>query len=200
MMIETLYLGPTYNLRDIEGDTVTSYQVAKLLADRNSVAIFQGRSEAGPRALGNRSILFDPRDPEGKDKINLIKRRESFRPFAGSVLLPHAHKWFDMAGLVESPYMMYAVDALPHTHDKIPAVLHIDKTCRVQTVDMKDNLNYYQLIDAFYQITDVPMLFNTSFNMAGEPLVETPEDAIRTFEDSSIDYLYFPEVHKLRQK
>ena len=144
--------------------------------------------------------MFDPRDPEGKDKINLIKRRESFRPFAGSVLLPHAHKWFDMAGLVESPYMMYAVDALPHTHDKIPAVLHIDKTCRVQTVDMKDNLNYYQLIDAFYQITDVPMLFNTSFNMAGEPLVETPEDAIRTFEDSSIDYLYFPEVHKLRQK
>ena len=199
-MIETLYLGPTYDLQDIEGDTVTSYQVAQLLADRNSVAIFQGRSEAGPRALGNRSILFDPRDPEGKDKINLIKRRESFRPFAGSVLLPHAHKWFDMAGLVESPYMMYAVDALPHTYDKIPAVLHIDKTCRVQTVDMKDNLNYYQLIDAFYQITDVPMLFNTSFNMAGEPLVETPEDAIRTFEDSSIDYLYFPEVHKLRQK
>lgn len=200
MMIETLYLGPTYDLQHIEGDTVTSHQVAELLADRNSVAIFQGRSEAGPRALGNRSILYDPRDPEGKDKINLIKRRESFRPFAGSVLLPHAHKWFDMAGLVESPYMMYAVDALPHTHDKIPAVLHVDKTCRVQTVDMKDNLNYYQLIDAFYQITDVPMLFNTSFNMAGEPLVETPEDAIRTFEDSAIDYLYFPEVHKLRQK
>ena len=124
-MIETLYFGPTYDLQNIEGDTVTSYQVAQLLADRNSVAIFQGRSEAGPRALGNRSILYDPRDPDGKDKINLIKRRESFRPFAGSVLLPHAHKWFDMAGLVESPFMMYAVDALPHTHDKIPAVLHL---------------------------------------------------------------------------
>ena len=199
-MIDSLFLGPEYDLSHIEGETVHSMDVAKLLEDQKIVAIYQGRSEAGPRALGNRSILYDPRDPEGKDKINLIKRRESFRPFAGSVLLPHAHKWFDMAGLVESPYMMYAVDALPHTYDKIPAVLHIDKTCRVQTVDMKDNLNYYQLIDAFYQITDVPILFNTSFNMAGEPLVETPEDAIRTFEDSSIDYLYFPEVQKLRQK
>ena len=199
-MIDSLFLGPEYDLSHIEGETVHSMDVAKLLEDQKIVAIYQGRSEAGPRALGNISILYDPRDPEGKDKINLIKRRESFRPFAGSVLLPHAHKWFDMAGLVESPYMMYAVDALPHTHDKIPAVLHIDKTCRVQTVDMKDNLNYYQLIDAFYQITDVPILFNTSFNMAGEPLVETPEDAIRTFEDSSIDYLYFPEVQKLRQK
>ena len=199
-MIDSLFLGPEYDLSHIEGETVHSMDVAKLLEDQKIVAIYQGRSEAGPRALGNISILYYPRDPEGKDKINLIKRRESFRPFAGSVLLPHAHKWFDMAGLVESPYMMYAVDALPHTHDKIPAVLHIDKTCRVQTVDMKDNLNYYQLIDAFYQITDVPILFNTSFNMAGEPLVETPEDAIRTFEDSSIDYLYFPEVQKLRQK
>ena len=199
-MIETLYLGPTYDLQDIEGDTVTSYQVAQLLADRNSVAIFQGRSEAGPRALGNRSILFDPRDPEGKDKINLIKRRESFRPFAGSVLLPHAHKWFDMAGLVESPYMMYAVDALPHTYDKIPAILHVDNTCRVQTVGLKDNTNYYQLIDSFYQLTDVPILFNTSFNLAGDPLVETPEDAIECFECSDIDYLYFPDVQKLRGK
>ena len=179
-MIDSLYLGPEYDLSDIKGDTVNSMYVARLIEERNVVAIFQGRSEAGPRALGNRSILYDPRDPDGKDRINKIKRRESFRPFAGSVLLPHVHKWFDMGGLDESPFMMYAVDALPHTHDKIPAVLHIDKTCRVQTVDMKDNLNYYQLIDAFYQITDVPMLFNTSFNMAGEPLVETPEDAIRT--------------------
>ena len=199
-MIETLYFGPTYDLQNIEGDTVTSYQVAQLLADRNSVAIFQGRSEAGPRALGNRSILYDPRDPDGKDKINLIKRRESFRPFAGSVLLPHVHKWFDMAGLDESPFMMYAVDALPHTFSKIPAVLHVDKTCRIQTVSMKNNLEFYQLIDAFHQITDVPILFNTSFNMAGEPLVETPEDAIRTFDNSDIDYLYFPEIRILRQK
>ena len=200
MMIDSLYLGPEYDLSDIEGDTVCSMEVAKLLEDRKIVAIFQGRSEAGPRALGNRSILYDPRDPDGKDKINQVKHRESFRPFAGSVLLPHAHKWFDMAGLDESPFMMYALDALPHTHDKIPAILHVDKTCRVQTVALKDNTNYYQLIDSFYQITDVPILFNTSFNLAGDPLVETPEDAIECFECSEIDYLYFPEVQKLRGK
>ena len=175
-------------------------QVAKLLKQQKSVAVFQGRSEAGPRALGNRSILYDPRDPDGKDRINQVKHRESFRPFAGSVLLPHAHKWFDMAGLDESPFMMYALDALPHTHDKIPAILHVDNTCRVQTVSLYDNINYYQLIDSFYQLTDVPILFNTSFNLAGEPLVETPEDAIECFECSDIDYLYFPEVQKLRGK
>ena len=105
-----------------------------------------------------------------------------------------------MAGLDESPFMMYAFDALPHTHDKIPAILHVDKTCRVQTVALKDNTNFYQLIDSFYQLTDVPILFNTSFNLAGEPLVETPEDAIECFECSDIDYLYFPEVQKLRGK
>lgn len=199
-MIRSLYLGPEYDLSEVEGDTVNTMQVAKLLEKRKVVAVFQGRSEAGPRALGNRSILYDPTDPEGKDKINRIKKRESFRPFAGSVLLPHAKKWFDMAGLEESPYMMFALEALPHTYDKIPAILHVDKTCRVQTVDMKDNVNYYQLIDSFYQLTDVPILFNTSFNLAGDPLVETPEDAIKTFEESEIDYLYFPEEQKLREK
>ena len=200
-MIDSLYLGPEYDLSPhIGGDTVNTMQVAKLLKQQKIVAVFQGRSEAGPRALGNRSILYDPRDPDGRDKINRVKMRESFRPFAGSVLLPHAHKWFDMAGLDESPFMMYALDALPHTHDKIPAILHVDNTCRVQTVSLHDNSNYYQLIDSFYQRTDVPILFNTSFNLAGEPLVETPEDAIECFECSDIDYLYFPEVQKLRGK
>ena len=199
-MIDSLYLGPEYDLSDIKGDTVNSMYVARLIEERNVVAIFQGRSEAGPRALGNRSILYDPRDPDGKDRINKIKNRESFRPFAGSVLLPHVHKWFDMGGLDESPFMMYAVDALPHTYDKIPAILHVDNTCRVQTVGLKDNTNYYQLIDSFYQLTDVPILFNTSFNLAGDPLVETPEDAIECFECSDIDYIYFPEVQKLRGK
>ena len=200
-MIDSLYLGPEYDLSPhIGGDTVNTMQVAKLIEQQKIVAIFQGRSEAGPRALGNRSILYDPRDPDGKDRINKVKHRESFRPFAGSVLLPHAHKWFDMAGLDESPFMMYALDALPHTHDKIPAILHVDNTCRVQTVSLHDNSNYYQLIDSFYQRTDVPILFNTSFNLAGEPLVETPEDAIECFECSDIDYLYFPEVQKLRGK
>ena len=200
MMIDSLYLGPEYDLSNIEGDKVCSMDVAKLIDQQKIVAIFQGRSEAGPRALGNRSILYDPRDPNGKDIINTVKNREPFRPFACSVLLHHAHNWFDMGGLTESPFMMYAVNAQPHAYDKIPAVLHVDKTSRVQTVSLTDNENYFRLIDAFYQITKTPLLFNTSFNLAGEPLVETPDDAIDTFECSAIDYLYFPEVQKLRGK
>ena len=198
--MKTLFLGPEYDLTSIEGDTVSSMDVAKLLEQRKVVAIFQGRSEAGPRALGNRSILYDPRDPDGKDRINKIKHREAFRPFAASVKLSHVHKWFDLAGMDESPHMMYAVDALEYTWDKIPAVLHVDHTCRIQTVSIDQNPHYYRLIDAFCQITGVPLLFNTSFNMAGDPLVETPEDAIKCFEETDIDALYFPEVAKLRAK
>ena len=198
--MKTLYLGPEYDLSHIEGEDATFHQVAELISERKTVAIFQGRSEAGPRALGNRSILYDPRDPNGKDKVNRIKRRESFRPFAGSILLPYVHDWFDMAGLMESPFMMYAVDVLPEMAERIPAILHVDNTCRIQTVTSKQNHNYYGLIDAFNQITDVPIVFNTSFNLAGQPLVETPEDAFKTFEGSELDHLYFPEVHKLFSK
>ena len=129
-MIDSLYLGPEYDLSDIGGDTVNTMYVARLLEERNVVAVFQGRSEAGPRALGNRSILYDPRDPDGKDRINIIKRRESSLQVVFSY---HVHEWFDMGGLEESPFMMYAVDALPHTYDKIPAILHVDNTCRVRS-------------------------------------------------------------------
>lgn len=198
--LNTLYLGPTYDLSHIEGEDVTYDDIAKLISDNNIVAMYQGRSEAGPRALGNRSILYNPCDPNGKDHVNTIKRREAFRPFAGTVLQQCADEWFDMQGLIESPFMMYAVDALPHTYDKIPAILHVDKTCRVQTVTKQQNEHYYNLITAFQQITGVPILFNTSFNLAGEPLVETPEDAFRTLENSDIQYLYFPEVGKLVRK
>ena len=198
--MKTLYLGPEYDLSHIEGETVHSMHVAKLLEQRKVVAIFQGRSEAGPRALGNRSILYDPRDPNGKDRINKIKRREAFRPFAATVKLSRAHEWFDMKGLKESPYMMYAVNALEHTWDKIPAVLHVDKTCRIQTLSLDQNPYYYRLIDSFCQMTGIPLLFNTSFNMAGDPLVETPEDAIKCFEETDIDALWFPEISILRAK
>jgi carbamoyltransferase len=198
--MKTLYLGPTYDLSHIEGLDVTYEQVASLISDRNIVAMFQGRSEAGPRALGNRSILYDPRDPNGKDHVNTIKKREAFRPFAGTILKEYVHEWFDMAGLEESPFMMYAVDALEHTYDIIPAILHVDNTCRVQTVTKEQNDHYYNLIEAFYDLTKVPILFNTSFNLAGEPLVETPEDAMKTFYTSDIKYLYFPEVGKLVTK
>jgi len=198
--IKNLYLGPTYDLSHIEGLDVTYDQVASLISNRNIVAMYQGKSEAGPRALGNRSILYDPRDPNGKDHVNTIKKREAFRPFAGTVLKEYVHEWFDMAGLEESPFMMYAVDAHIDAWDHIPAILHVDKTCRVQTVTKEQNLHYYNLIEAFYGLTKVPILFNTSFNLAGEPLVETPEDAMKTFYNSDIKYLYFPEVGKLVTK
>ena len=198
--MKSLYLGPKHDISHIEGATATFMDVAKLIEQRNTVAIYQGRSEAGPRALGNRSILYDPRDPDGKDKVNIIKKRESFRPFAGTIKLHVVHEWFDMAGLEESPFMMYAVDVRPEKKDLIPAILHVDDTCRIQTLSLGQNPNYYGLIDAFCQLTGVPILFNTSFNLAGEPLVESPEDAFKTFESTELDYLYFPEIHKLISK
>jgi carbamoyltransferase len=200
MGMKSLYLGPTYDLSDIEGLDTSYEQVANLISNRNIVAIFQGRSEAGPRALGNRSILYDPRDPDGKDHVNTIKKREAFRPFAGTILKEYVHDWFDMAGLEESPFMMYAADAHPNIRERIPAILHVDQTCRIQTLTREQNEHYYNLIDAFYKQTNVPILFNTSFNLAGEPLVETPEDALKTFNDSEIKYLYFPEIQKLISK
>jgi carbamoyltransferase len=193
---------PSYdNIMLNENETVlndvTDEDVVQLLIRGHIVALFQGRAEAGPRALGNRSILFDPRVKNGKEIVNNIKRRESFRPFAASILLEHAHTWFDMAGLDQSPYMMYAVDALDGVVDKVPAVIHADGTCRVQTVTAEHNLLYYNLINAFYAETSVPLLFNTSFNLAGEPIVETIEDAIASLRQSKIEYLYLPEVKKL---
>ena len=198
--MKTLYLGPVYSLNHIKGDEVSLQDVVDLLMNQNPVAIFQGRSEAGPRALGNRSLLYDPRDPNAKAKINTIKKREHFRPFAASVMLEHANDWFDLAGLKESPHMMYAMDCWPHQWDKIPGVLHVDKTCRIQTVTGRQNRHYYDLIQAFHKSTGVPMLFNTSFNLAGQPLVESPEDAMETFHGSEIPYLYFPEVGRLISK
>ena len=197
--LQNLYLGPERNEFIHPSDTktgkyVTDDDVADLLIDGKVVAIYQGRSEAGPRALGNRSILFDPRNPAAKDIINRIKKREEFRPFAGTVLAEYADEYFDMRGLKESPFMMYAVDVLS---DKIPGITHVDNTCRIQTVTKKQNPHYYGLINSFHKKTGVPILFNTSFNLAGECIVETPEDAIRVLNNSDIDYVYFAEFKVL---
>jgi carbamoyltransferase len=172
--------------------------VAKLISEQNIVALYQGRSEAGPRALGNRSIVYDPRDPNGKDFVNLVKQREWFRPFAGSVLHEETNKWFDMRGLEESPHMMYAVNVLQP--EKIPAVTHVDNTCRVQTVKQDQNQHYYNLISAFNEITGVPILFNTSLNLAGDCIAETIDDALGVIRNSSIKYLYLPEFGLLITK
>lgn len=197
--LKTLYTGLQYTLT-LDDIQTTTYEntdaktVANLIADGNIVAMYQGRSEGGPRALGNRSILFDPRNPNGKDIVNTVKNREWFRPFAGTILLEKVNDWFDMAGLNESPYMMYAVDTLKNKIDSIPAINHIDNTCRVQTLTQKQNPNFYKLIQEFESITQVPILFNTSFNLAGDCIVETIQDAIDTVQKSKIDYLYVPEL------
>jgi carbamoyltransferase len=204
-----LYLGPsyTYSKEDILAVTKkyqatevcesTNSDIVNLLKDRNIVAVFQGRSESGPRALGNRSILFDPSVVDGKDYVNSVKHREYFRPFAGSIMAEHAHEWFDLRGMKESPTMMYAVNCQPGIEEKIPSVIHIDGTCRIQTVTKEQNPLYYELINEFYKSTGIPMLFNTSFNLGGEPLVETLDDALRTLANSNIEYLYLPEYSVL---
>ena len=199
--LKTLYLGPereeSYDFSDIETTDVTPADVAKMISERNIVALFQGRSEAGPRALGNRSILYDPTDPNGKDTVNKVKGREWFRPFAGSMMQEHFEEWFDTYGMEESPFMMYAMDFKLEKHGECPAITHVDGTCRIQTVTKEQNETYHTLIDEFRKITGVPILFNTSFNLAGEPLVETLEDAMKTIKNSDINYLYLPEMGKL---
>jgi carbamoyltransferase len=204
-----IYLGPQQKWvesSDMEklvaeyGGTIsngTNEDVVALLEQKNIVALFQGRSENGPRALGNRSLLFDPRFVDGKDFVNIVKRREYFRPFAGSVLEEDAHDWFDLRGMPNSPHMMYAVNCKPGVEEKIPSIIHVDGTCRIQTVSLEDNPNYYHLIKAFKEKTGVPIVFNTSFNLGGEPLVESLDDALRTLKNSKIEYLYLPEYSKL---
>jgi carbamoyltransferase len=195
--LKTLYLGPkreeSYDFGDIETEEVKPADIAKLISEKNIVALYQGRSEAGPRALGNRSILYDPTDPNGKDTVNKVKGREWFRPFAGSMMQEHFEEWFETYGMEESPFMTYAMDFKLEKHGECPAITHVDGTCRIQTVTKEQNETYHTLIDEFRKITGVPILFNTSFNLAGEPLVETLDDAMRTIKNSDINYLYLPE-------
>jgi carbamoyltransferase len=199
--LKTLYLGPereeSYDFGDIVTTDVKPADVAKIISEKNIVAMYQGRSEAGPRALGNRSILYDPTDPDGKDTVNKVKGREWFRPFAGSMMQEHFEEWFDTYGMEESPFMMYAMDFKLEKHGEVPAITHVDGTCRIQTVTKEQNEVYHSLINEFRKITGVPILFNTSFNLAGEPLVETLEDAMKTIKNSDITYLYLPEMGKL---
>ena len=164
------------------------------------MCLYQGRSEAGPRALGNRSILFDPTVANGKDIVNEVKHREWFRPFAGSVMAEHASEWFDFRSRTDSPFMMYAVNVLEDKQSSIPAITHVDGTCRIQTVTSEQNPHYYELISEFNKLKGVPILFNTSFNLAGDPLVETVKEALDTLERSEMKYLWLPDIGKLLTK
>lgn len=205
---DSLYLGIKYSYTDeqisnlaeeynAEIKDANHEDVIDLITSKNIVSVFQGASEAGPRALGNRSILYDPTDPDGKDFVNTVKRREYFRPFAGSILEEDVHEWFDLRGMESSPTMMYAVNCQPGIEEKIPAIIHVDGTCRIQTVNREQNLHYYDIIKAFKEKTGCPIIFNTSFNLGGEPLVETLDDALWTLQESDIEYLYLPEYGKL---
>lgn len=162
--------------------------VAALLERGLAVGWHQGRSELGPRALGQRSILFDPRRPDGQAHLNArVKHREAFRPFAPAVLADHAAAWLDFgAGPAESPYMLRVVPVRPDKRALVPAVTHVDGSARPQTVPA-DGSPLARVLAAFYARTGVPMLLNTSFNVAGEPLVETPADALRCLLATGLD-------------
>ena len=161
--------------------------MVETLAARGIVAWFQGRTEFGPRALGSRSILADPRDDGIREEINAkIKKRELFRPFAPSTTSEAGPRFFELDQ--ESPYMNILAAVRPERRDQIPAVTHVDGTARVHTVSAEANPLYHRLITAFGARTGVPVLLNTSFNIQ-EPIVNTPEEAIRTFLRSGMDLL-----------
>jgi len=157
-------------------------------ADQRVIGWFQGASEFGPRALGNRSLLADPRKAGMKDILNSrVKHRQAFRPFAPIVLAERAKEIFE--GEEDSPFMLIAKHVRPEWRDRIPAVVHVDGTARVQTVHEKTNPVLYRLLREFEALTGVPVLINTSFNVKGEPIVETPRDAVVCFLTTGIDNL-----------
>ena len=215
------YIGPEYSNEQIENELSkleASYKkfplnelldvIAKEISNEKIVGWMQGRMEFGPRSLGNRSILADPRSPSMQKKLNIkVKHRESFRPFAPSIIFNHLNSWFNHSS--PSPYMMFVskvkddkciqmtdeqtalfgIDKLNVKRSSIPAVTHIDYSARIQTVHEETNPRYYHLINKFYEITKCPILINTSFNVRGEPIVCTPTDAFNCFMRTDIDIL-----------
>jgi carbamoyltransferase len=163
-------------------------QTAELLAEGKIVGWMQGRAEFGPRALGNRSILADPRPADMKDRINAtVKFREEFRPFAPSILHEHGAEWFE--DYRESPYMERTLVFRPEVRARVPAVVHRDGTGRLQTVKREWNPRFHDLIRAFYELTGIPILLNTSFNVMGKPIIHSVEDAVVVFLTSGLDAL-----------
>jgi carbamoyltransferase len=228
------FLGPSFSQTEIaqrllaegarfdtlDDETILLDQTAKALADGRAVGWFQGRMEFGPRALGNRSILADPRSAEMQKVLNLkVKYRESFRPFAPAVLAEDARDWFDLDR--PSPYMLLVaevahrrrrdlnaddrcrggLDKLKTLRSEIPAVTHVDYSARVQTVHRETNPRFHGLLRAFKQKTGCPVLVNTSFNVRGEPIANTPEDAFRCLMGTEIEMLVIGNcvLHKERQ-
>jgi carbamoyltransferase len=207
-LFKSPYLGKTYPTENIESilngnnkvtyKKVTDLDVINLLTEKNIISVYGGKSESGRRALGNRSILADPRHKDMKDIINKkVKHRENFRPFAPSILREKVKDWF--IDDIDSPYMSFAIPFKQNKKEKVPAVVHLDGTGRLQTVTEEFNSWYYNFIKLFESVTNVPILLNTSFNDR-EPIVETPEHAVNTFLKTNIDYLYFREINILVSK
>lgn len=196
----TDYLGPSCSERELEDaarcanvhltrPVDAENVIAQCLANGHIVARYFGCAEFGPRALGNRSILCDPRRPDMKDRLNAkVKHRESFRPFAPTVLEEYVADWFALNE--RSPYMLRVVAVKKEVRDLIPSVVHVDGSARVQTVSQSENRDYWLLIDSFRKLTGVPMLLNTSFNVQGKPIVESPADAVACFLSTEIDILF----------
>ena len=197
--IDDFYLGSRFSNDEIKKilekyDVKYSYQenvsheTAISLKNGKIVGWFQGGAEFGPRALGNRSILTAPFPKSMKDYLNSrVKFREEFRPFAPAILFEHTKDYFKINQ--ESPHMLIAVDVKEEKINEIPAVVHIDNTARVQTVTKENNLNFRKLLESFYEITNCPVILNTSFNVKGQPIVNTPEDALKCFLGTNIDVL-----------
>jgi carbamoyltransferase len=199
--------GPRYSKSDIEaalrrfGDKIeweyfdsleaTCTSAAKLIADGRVIAWYRGRMEYGPRALGNRSILADPGHPEMRDRINaMVKKREAFRPFAPACSLEEAHRWFDVIPGAEHPYMISVVDVRLENRSLLPAITHVNGSARLQTVSVNDNPDFHTLLLAVGETTGRQMVLNTSFNVKGQPIVNTPDEAIETFLGTGIEFLF----------
>lgn len=197
--MEDVYLGPEYDKEEVEevlkeedvayrelSQEGVADEVADRIASGEVIALYHGRLEWGPRALGNRSILADPRREDMIDTVNSkVKFRESFRPFAPTVLNDHADDYFDVEG--QSPYMLFVFDVEDEKMEDIPAVTHVNGTSRIQTLRQDTNPFYYQVIDSFREDTGVPVVLNTSFNLKGMPIVNRPQEAVKVLKESGLD-------------
>ncbi len=169
----------------------TCSEAARLIAEGRVIAWYRGRMEYGPRALGNRSILADPGHPAMRDRINaMVKMREAFRPFAPACSVEQAHRWFNVAPGTQMPYMITVVDVRPEHRAALPAITHVNGSARLQTVSEKDNPDFHRLLGAVGKTTGREMVLNTSFNVKGQPIVNTPEEAIETFLGTGIEFLF----------
>ena len=192
---DTFFHGHFYSLDNIRGRNIETSEVAELILQQKSIAVYQGYAESGHRALGNRSILFDATNPDAKDIVNKIKNREWYRPFAAMILEEDANVYFDMLGLSKSEYMTNSFNVRDNYQKLLTGVVHVDGSCRLQTINRDHSL--YELLNFIKYKNGVGILLNTSFNLSGDSLVETPEQALETLNKSSLDYVWFPTIKKI---